>query len=887
MIDFKNVYKRYKPKKGIETIALNDLTFSLQDKGMVFLLGKSGSGKSTLLNILGFLDKPSSGEIIVNGKQLTEFRTKEIDAYRNTFVGFIFQDYNLIESFNIYKNLELALNLQKKKVTKEYLDNLLKMVGIEGLGNRRVNELSGGQKQRVAIARALIKNPNIILADEPTGNLDSVTGEQIFSILKSISREKLVVVVSHDVEFAKRYADRIIELVDGEIINDQIINTLETSNQDMKLVKSKLPLIKSLSFAFVNLRKKKLKLLFTTILVTIALSLFGFATTLTSFDISRTHAETMVDEKTTKVEISKKIKNFTTASPIITFTKNEISEVTDKLSQDITKVSKAVENNYYLSMRFAENLPFTENDKNYSYYDLATDNTIFLEYSEQKLNDLKIIGELPINNNEILIHKVFADYILKNGLLVLGVGSKGNEIQENYLPKDYTELVSSKKKIVFGSSYLIISGIIDEDLSEYEELKMVLSDEMVINPTKLYNEFKNKYIKSLYEVVVKNNFFDTFNLNLNNMISMDFYKIVYLLNDKRVHSQSQTLLLDKEITIYNGSKYEKINSLKGNEIIISNLLLDELYDYDFTNKFKEYIKNEQNKYAQKVKEREEKLKEQEEALLEDPNYVIEDIPEVKAIDIQKLTEQFTINYLKEKDVIGKTISMEINDLYLRTQEEKTKIIADLKIVGYDFDAVFNNYLSSDLLNIYMRDKNEVISIYFDETDVSKLEKVFIDFPSENSKYVSKTIYTDTIKSVEKVVNEVENISYYASFGFLTFAIILFTNFIVTSINNNKKDIGILRAIGSRKIDIYKIFYLESYLIGLFSFVLSSIICFVSTYIANDIISKDLFFAIRPIIFKIDTFGYLLITVIVVTFVASISPISKIARMKPVDAINSK
>lgn len=224
---------------------------------MFFLLGKSGSGKSTLLNILGFLDNPSSGEIIVNGKQLTKFRTKEIDAYRNTCVGFIFQDYNLVEYFNIYKNLELVLNLQKKKVTKEYLDNLLKMVGIEGLGNRRVNELSGGQKQRVTIARALIKNPNIILADEPTGNLDSVTGKQIFSILKSISREKLVIVVSHDVEFAKIYADRIIELVDGKIINDQIISTLESGNQDMKLVKSKLPLISSLSFAFDNLRKKK------------------------------------------------------------------------------------------------------------------------------------------------------------------------------------------------------------------------------------------------------------------------------------------------------------------------------------------------------------------------------------------------------------------------------------------------------------------------------------------------------------------------------------------------------------------------------------------------------------------------------------------------------
>ena len=150
---------------------------------MVFILGKSGSGKSTLLNILGGLDNCDSGEIYVDSKKISNFKENDYDYYRNTYVGFIFQEFNLIEEYNVYDNISLGLKLQKEKVKKEQLDQILEQVGLTGLGLRKINELSGGQKQRVAIARALIKNPNMILADEPTGSLDSETGKQIFDLL--------------------------------------------------------------------------------------------------------------------------------------------------------------------------------------------------------------------------------------------------------------------------------------------------------------------------------------------------------------------------------------------------------------------------------------------------------------------------------------------------------------------------------------------------------------------------------------------------------------------------------------------------------------------------------------------------------------------------------
>ena len=215
-----NLKKTYKPKKGQEVHALDDVSIEFEEKGLVFILGKSGSGKSTLLNVLGGLDTYDEGVIEVKGKSSKDFSQADFDSYRNTFIGFIFQDYNVLDGYSVEKNIGLALELQGKKADKERIEELIKQVDLEGLGKRKPNTLSGGQKQRVAIARALVKNPEIIMADEPTGALDSNTGKQVFDTLKKLSKEKLVIVVSHDREFAEIYGDRVVELADGKIISD-------------------------------------------------------------------------------------------------------------------------------------------------------------------------------------------------------------------------------------------------------------------------------------------------------------------------------------------------------------------------------------------------------------------------------------------------------------------------------------------------------------------------------------------------------------------------------------------------------------------------------------------------------------------------------------------
>ena len=220
MLEVKNLKKVYKIKNANPVPALDDVSLKFPDTGLVFILGKSGSGKSTLLNVMGGLDLADSGEIVINGKSSKDFDASEMDSYRNTYLGFIFQEYNILSDFTVRENIALALELQHKKPTDEVIDGILEEVDLVGYGRRKPNELSGGQKQRVAIARALVKEPKILFGDEPTGALDSATGLAVFETLKKLSRTRLVVIVSHDRDFAERFGDRVIELKDGKVISD-------------------------------------------------------------------------------------------------------------------------------------------------------------------------------------------------------------------------------------------------------------------------------------------------------------------------------------------------------------------------------------------------------------------------------------------------------------------------------------------------------------------------------------------------------------------------------------------------------------------------------------------------------------------------------------------
>ena len=289
MLQIKNLSKIYKSKKGASVKALDHVSLDLGGKGLVFLLGKSGSGKSTLLNLIGGLDAPDGGEIIVKGNSSRCFSPSDFDSYRNTYVGFVFQEYNLIEDQSVCGNVSLALELQGKTADRGRIEEAIKQLDLtddkgNSLIDRKINELSGGQKQRVAIARALVKNPQIILADEPTGALDSETGKQLYDTLKALSSDKLVIVVTHDKENAEQYGDRVIELKDGKIIRDDVKNanaadreTTQESRGGGVFIKSALPFRRSLAMGASGLKVKKFRLITSILLSVVAFTIFGCA----------------------------------------------------------------------------------------------------------------------------------------------------------------------------------------------------------------------------------------------------------------------------------------------------------------------------------------------------------------------------------------------------------------------------------------------------------------------------------------------------------------------------------------------------------------------------------------------------------------------------------
>ncbi len=297
MLELKKIKKHYRVGATV-TKALDGVSVSFRRQEFVAILGASGSGKTTMLNVIGGLDNYDSGDLVIDGKSTKTFHENDWDAYRNNSIGFIFQGYNLISHLGIIENVELGMTLSgvSKKEKRKHAKNALERVGLSDHMRKKPNQLSGGQMQRVAIARALANNPDILLCDEPTGALDTETSNQIMALIKELSKEKLVIMVTHNPELAQGYTDRTIEFSDGRIISDSKPHKEKEKTDQFQLKRTKMGFLTALKLSFNNLQTKKGRTFLTAFASSIGIISIGIVLALSNGfqkQINQTQSETL------------------------------------------------------------------------------------------------------------------------------------------------------------------------------------------------------------------------------------------------------------------------------------------------------------------------------------------------------------------------------------------------------------------------------------------------------------------------------------------------------------------------------------------------------------------------------------------------------------------
>ena len=390
MIRIRNVCKSYTLGGG-EVKALDNVCFDLPGKGLFFVLGKSGSGKSTLLNVLGGLDKANSGSVVIDGNDILKFGESELDGYRNGYCGFVFQEFNLLPMLNVEENVRLGLSLQGEKDTDLRVKEALASVELSGYEGRNITELSGGQKQRVAIARAIVKGSSLILADEPTGALDKSTGEKIFQLLKKVSEDKAVIVVTHDREAAQKYGDRIIELSDGKIIEGGEV--IEEKEEVKKPIcrQPKMPLKLAVKMGCSSFKRHVARFVATVLLCALAFSLLCTALIFIYNDKGKIAFNTMVANGVDYASLKKRVASGGNAIPI--------------KDSEVASLQAVFDGVLVYVNAFAD---VYSSDEEYAFYDVAPIGVAALDYESAGKMGFTVEGRLPTDNSEIAVTQVLS-----------------------------------------------------------------------------------------------------------------------------------------------------------------------------------------------------------------------------------------------------------------------------------------------------------------------------------------------------------------------------------------------------------------------------------------------------------------------------------------------
>ncbi len=868
MLKLSNITKMY--KSGDEKVdALKGISIEFRESEFVSILGQSGCGKTTLLNIIGGLDRYTQGDLIINGKSTKDFKDRDWDAYRNYSVGFVFQSYNLIGHQTVLSNVELALTISgvSKKERRNRAIKALEEVGLKEQINKKPNELSGGQMQRVAIARALVNNPDIILADEPTGALDTKTSVQVMEILKKISKDKLIIMVTHNPELAEKYSSRIIRILDGQITDDtnpiQENKKIDSKNDNGKKKRTSMKFFTALRLSLNNLMTKKGRTILTSFagsigIIGIALIL-AISTGVQNY-INKVEEDTLSSYPITIEESTIDMASMM-ESMLGTSDKDEKQEdgkvySADIMNQMITMLSNKKENNNLLELKkYIENgnNGIANNSNSISYgYDLKINlykeniedgivrvnpSTVMNAFGMEEMIEAQnnssmasMFGSSMMTNTDVFIEMLDNQQLLESQFDLI----KGN------WPKEYNEVVLILKEDGRIDDYTLYSLGLKNQQELKDKWKAVENGEKI-------QETEN---------VTSYTYDDLLNLSFKLLLNSDYYEKQ---NGLWINKQdNETFLKEK---IQKAESIKIVGIIKQNEQSVASSVTSGI---GYTKKLKEYVINKSNE-AEIVKEQKANkeinvfsgLKFPTE---EESNKTMADLTNEQKLAMSKLSSE-EIAKMMETYTANKNASYEKN----------------LKTLGaIDIETPTS-------INIYPKDfeSKDKIAVAIEEYNQKQREQ---------GKEENTINYTDLVGTMMKSVSQIINTISYVLISFVAISLIVSSIMIgiitYISVLERTKEIGILRAIGASKKDISRVFNAETLIVGLISGLIGIGITILLTIPINSIIF--LVTGVRVVTAVPFKAGVILVIIsMLLTIIAGLIPAKIASKKDPVVALRTE
>ena len=855
MLELKNIKKTYETGSG-NVEALKGINLKFRESEFVSILGESGCGKTTLLNIIGGLDRYTTGDLIINGKSTKKFKDRDWDSYRNYSVGFIFQSYNLISHQTILSNVELALTISgvSKEERRKRAIKVLTDVGLKDKIYHKPNQLSGGQMQRVAIARALVNNPDIILADEPTGALDSKTSISVMEILKKVSKDKLVIMVTHNDGLAEKYSDRIINILDGKITGDSnpIKKKEKFNNIEDKYRKTVMRFTTALGLSFNNLLTKKGRTILTSFagsigIIGIALIL-SISTGVQDY-IDKVEEDTLSSYPLTieksVIDISAMMESMMDASPRKEFAEDTI-------------YSKNILNNMLHSM---SNKVETNNLEEFKKYLDSEDNDV-----RNNSNGIMYNYNLKLNlykNSDTEVYKTNPSDLFE----VVGMGDmlKASESMSSYMGSSMTntdifiEMLDNEK--LLKSQYDLLKGSWP---SKYNEVVLIVGESNEVSDYVLYNlglldknEIKNIATKiqdgeEVEEKEVKEYSFDDF-------IGLE-YKII--LNSDYYQKENNIWIDKSEDKDYMLSKLKDAETIKIVGIIRHNAhnVSDSMMGgVGYTKDLKEYVINKTNDSEVVKYQKENNTKN---------IFTGMDFPEEDSeFDINNMPDEFRYNMM-----------------YMTSSEIAKMMEAYKDNANASYEGNLDKLGSVDL------DSPTSISIYPKGFESKENISSAIDKYNDSKDEDDKITYTDVVGTMISSVSSIINTISYVLIAFVAVSLIVSSIMIgiitYISVIERTKEIGILRSIGVSKKDVSRIFNAETLIIGFISGVIGVGITMLFTIPINALIYKATNVMVTTRL-PLGAAIVLIIISIILTLIGGSIPARIASKQDPVIALRSE